>query len=163
MASKRPSGKKPATKKPTKPTKPTSARGFRLERLRMPFKVRFSDAQPHELKQVAFLAVDGRTASLTPEVHELWSGVSVVDVVDASSGEVQYDLYLLAYGDGTLFKHRTTRVAASISQHGFDPVELSRPRAEAFRRAWERDAERLGISDGYIRWDDDEPDDEDDD
>ena len=114
--------------------------------------MRFADAEPSELKQITFLATRGKSKKLTDALHDIWSSVQMADVLDAKSDEPRYDLFLISFGDGTLFEHGTTNVAASISQHGFDPQTMPKADVTAFIEAWKRDSKRLKLA-GWIRFD----------
>ncbi|MGC4118732.1 MAG: hypothetical protein QM765_30070 [Myxococcales bacterium] len=95
----------------------------------------------------------GSAKELSKGVPEIWAEVGVVDVADAT-GKVKYQLFLCGYGDGCVFTAGTTKVAASVCQHGFEPVTMSQAEVRAFAAAWTKDAKRRGLPVGHIEWED---------
>jgi hypothetical protein len=135
-------------KKKSTPSKATSR--LSITRLRKPFLKRFADAEPIELEQLLLLVADGKKKHLTDANHELWCEIQMADVIDAASGKPLFDLFLLSYGDGTIFKHGTTKHVASIAQHGLDPLTWKKKDVDRFIAAWLKDAKRLKLPIGWI-------------
>ena len=125
-----------------------------ITRLRKPFSKRFADAEPIEIEQLLLLVGDGKKKNLTDANHELWCEIQMADVVDKASGKPKFDLFLLSYGDGSIFKHGTTKNVASIAQHGLDPLTWKKKDVDRFIAAWLKDAKRLKLPIGWINIED---------
>ncbi|MEO8799990.1 MAG: hypothetical protein ABI551_18985, partial [Polyangiaceae bacterium] len=69
-------------------------------------------------------------------------GIEAMDVIDERTSKPVYQLYLWPFGDGVLMKGGTTKVVATVVQHGFDPdppdPKLSEQMAAAYSAAGKR-------------------------
>ncbi|MFN0252564.1 MAG: hypothetical protein ACKV2T_37150 [Kofleriaceae bacterium] len=70
-----------------------------------------------------------------------------MDVIDTKSGTIVANLLIWPYGDGAVVHHGTTKMIASIVQHGINPHETTGKAWMAdFAKAWAEGAPRLGVS-----------------
>ena len=68
-------------------------------------------------------------------------------VIDTKSGNIVANLLIWPYGDGAVVHHGTTKMIASIVQHGISPHETTGKAWMAdFAKAWAEGAPRLGVS-----------------
>lgn len=165
-APKAPAAKAAPAKKPSKPAadaynaaidaaipdRPTDgALGtLRLENYRKPFAGAVDALGEGQKAQL--IAVVGADAFPTlfgagedePENEMAW--LEYMDVVDTTTGEIVANLLLWPYGDGAVVHHGTTKMIASIVQHGISPHETtSKAWMADFAKAWAEGGARLGV------------------
>jgi hypothetical protein len=79
------------------------------------------------------------------------AAIEIADVVDTKTGDVLYELMIWPYGDGAVVHHATTKMAASICQHGVDPANgHGKIWMRDFARAWVEGSARLQMWTGHI-------------
>lgn len=159
-----------ASSKKGKPKKDTKAaakkkgadasEGLRLEHARQPYKGSKDDLEPWEIKQLKLVCDGDFDEGFGEDADEALKESWIVDVVDAATDDVRWQLHLYGYGDGSMFTNETTTIVANICQHGFDNNELTKQQNRDLAAAWKRDAKRLKLWAGHIDFDEDEGDDE---
>jgi len=136
----------------------------RLERYRKPFDGSIDDLEPSEKKQLGeILKSEGLKLEgmFDGGAEEEWAELGIIDVVDSATDETKYEMYLFGYGDGCMYHAGTTKVAADICQHGFDPREkLGKAFIVDLAKAWEEGATRMKYWKSHIDFDPDQLDDE---
>jgi hypothetical protein len=134
---------------------------FRLENKRTPFAGKLDDLKDYERLQLkavlgegvelaSMFATTGKKKRDSEEGGEM-AAIEIADVVDTKSGEVLYELMIWPYGDGAVVHHATTKMAASICQHGVDPADgHGKIWMRDFARAWVEGSARLQMWTGHI-------------
>jgi hypothetical protein len=123
---------------------------LRLENYRKPFEGTIDQLSAAEKTQLeAVVGPDtlptlfGASEASTNEMAWL----EYIDVVDVNSGGIVANLLIWPYGDGAVVHHGTTKMIASIVQHGIDPHETTgKAWMTDFAKAWQEGAPRLGVS-----------------
>ncbi len=122
---------------------------LRLENYRKPFAGppdALSESEKTQLTAVVgdqFSSLFGADDSSENEMAWL----EYMDVVDTKNGNIVANLLIWPYGDGAVVHHGTTKMIASIVQHGISPHETTGKAWMAdFAKAWAEGAPRLGVS-----------------
>jgi hypothetical protein len=123
---------------------------LRLENYRKPFEgslAKLTEAETAQLTAVvgadALPALFGAGEDSPNEMAWL----EYMDVVDTKDGTVVANLMIWPYGDGAVVHAGTTKMIASIVQHGISPHETTGKAWMAdFAKAWTEGAPRLGVS-----------------
>jgi hypothetical protein len=122
---------------------------LRLENYRKPFDGTLETLSEAEKVQLSAVVGDAMStlfgAGDSSENEMAW--LEYMDVVDTKSGSIVANLLIWPYGDGAVVHHGTTKMIASIVQHGINPHETTGKAWMAdFARAWAEGAPRLGVS-----------------
>ncbi|MGE0400991.1 MAG: hypothetical protein AB7T06_30055 [Kofleriaceae bacterium] len=122
---------------------------LRLENYRKPFAGPPDALSENEKTQLTAVVGDQFSslfgADDSSENEMAW--LEYIDVVDTNSGNIVANLLIWPYGDGAVVHHGTTKMIASIVQHGISPHETTGKAWMAdFAKAWAEGAPRLGVS-----------------
>jgi hypothetical protein len=134
---------------------------FRLENKRAPFAGKLEDLKDYEKLQLKAVLGEGvdLASMFAPaagkqqrdEEGDEMAAIEIADVVDTKTGDVLYELMIWPYGDGAVVHHATTKMAASICQHGVDPANgHGKIWMRDFARAWVEGSARLQMWTGHI-------------
>jgi hypothetical protein len=123
---------------------------LRLENYRKPFEGtidRLTDAEKAQLAAVVGPDMLPTLFGASDRSQNEMAWLEYMDVVDAKSGDIVANLLIWPYGDGAVVHHGTTKMIASIVQHGITPHETTGKTWMAdFAKAWQEGAPRLGVS-----------------
>jgi hypothetical protein len=122
---------------------------LRLENYRKPFTGtidKLSEAERTQLAAVVGEEMQNLFGAGDQSENEM-AWLEYMDVVDTKSGTIVANLLIWPYGDGAVVHHGTTKMIASIVQHGISPHETTGKAWMAdFAKAWAEGAPRLGVS-----------------
>jgi hypothetical protein len=123
---------------------------LRLENYRKPFEGtidKLSDAEKTQLTAVVGADTLPTLFGAGDSAQNEMAWLEYMDVVDTKSGTIVANLLIWPYGDGAVVHHGTTKMIASIVQHGISPHETTGKAWMAdFAKAWQEGAPRLGVS-----------------
>ncbi len=123
---------------------------LRLENYRKPFEGtidKLSDAEKTQLGAVVGVDTLPSLFGACEASQNEMAWLEYMDVVDTNNGTIVANLLIWPYGDGAVVHHGTTKMIASIVQHGISPHETTGKAWMAdFAKAWEEGAPRLGVS-----------------
>ena|GEM_PF-4475807 len=161
---------KPATAKPAKSATKTAADAYtaaveaavpapngdgslgtlRLDNYRKPFTGTpdsLSEGEKTQLTAVVGADTFPTLFGAGDDAENEMAWLEYMDVIDTKSGTIVANLLIWPYGDGAVVHHGTTKMIASIVQHGITPHETTGKAWMAdFAKAWAEGAQRLGVS-----------------
>jgi hypothetical protein len=123
---------------------------LRLENYRKPFagtEDALSEAEKAQLSAVVGADTLPTLFGANDSSENEMAWLEYMDVVDTKNGTIVANLLIWPYGDGAVVHHGTTKMIASIVQHGISPHETTGKAWMAdFAKAWQEGAPRLGVS-----------------
>lgn len=132
------------------PTSDGSLGTLRLDNYRKPFAGTPDSLSESEKTQLTAVVGADTFPSLFgagDDAENEMAWLEYMDVIDTKSGTIVANLLIWPYGDGAVVHHGTTKMIASIVQHGITPHETTGKAWMAdFAKAWAEGAQRLGVS-----------------
>jgi hypothetical protein len=123
---------------------------LRLDNYRKPFTGTadsLSDGEKTQLTAVVGADTFPTLFGAGDDAQNEMAWLEYMDVIDTKSGTIVANLLIWPYGDGAVVHHGTTKMIASIVQHGISPHETTGKAWMAdFAKAWAEGAPRLGVS-----------------
>jgi hypothetical protein len=127
----------------TKLKQPKGMPKLQMQNLRRPLAEGQTPSEIEESQIGYILLREGGPSLEEARDSEEWSGFEVIDVADAKSGEVRYQLYLYGYGSGVLLDHEGTTRFGEVIQHSYSSSD---PRLDAsIGVAYQAARKKLGI------------------
>lgn len=132
-----------------------------------PFDGKLSDLTPATKKQLQAVLGDTPLKAFFDPDHEFdeddedaageeLKDMTIADIVDAS-GKVTCQLMTWPYGDGAVVRAGTTKMVASICQHGMSLAKgIDKTWLAELAKAWDAGATKVGMSPGHIDFSDED-------